>query len=94
MRWREDEPNFQRLRQRRNGSGYQRRKGEAFLARANAVQAAHDNGCKKFAYANKADAEAHIARANSSRRGLRRQLQSAYRCPHCGAWHMTSQRRG
>lgn len=92
MDWSDDTPSFQRLRQRTRSQGYKRRKGEAHLARDNAVQAAHDKGCTKRAYASKAEAEARIARANSTPGGMPKQLRHAYRCPTCRAFHMTSLR--
>jgi hypothetical protein len=53
-------------------------------------------GCRsgKIPFGNKADADLVVRRSQTQRRpGYERPLERSYRCPHCGQWHTTSQRK-
>jgi hypothetical protein len=48
----------------------------------------------KVAFASRRDADHVVYRSQASRgNGYDKPLQRSYRCPHCGAWHTTSQRK-
>jgi hypothetical protein len=48
----------------------------------------------KVPFDSKADADRVVRRSQTQRRdGYDRPLQRSYRCPHCGHWHTTSQRK-
>lgn len=80
--------NFQKLRCRR-AQTYRRWLSDRFIKVDNATQAGRDAGCYKAAYASKAQAEKKAAQLNATGAV---HLRHAYRCPHCSAWHNTSQR--
>jgi hypothetical protein len=48
----------------------------------------------KVPFDSKADADRVVHRSRTERReGYDRPLERSYRCPHCGRWHTTSQRK-
>jgi len=48
----------------------------------------------KVPFDSKADADRVVRRSQTQRRdGYDRPLQRSYRCPHCGHWHTTTQRK-
>jgi hypothetical protein len=48
----------------------------------------------KVAFDSEADADRVVPRPRRARReGYDRPLERSYRCPHCGRWHTTSQRK-
>ena len=71
-----------------------KRRNELADRRGEAKLRSGSEGCRKISYASKADAQGHMSQINS--KGLPNQLRNSYRCPHCQAWHLTSQhkRRG
>jgi hypothetical protein len=53
-------------------------------------------GCRsgKVPFASKSEADQVVRRSQTRRRpGYDRALERSYRCPHCGYWHTTSQRK-
>lgn len=70
---------------------YTAREHHQKIMRHDAQRQAYEHGCKKTSFPSKGAAQDRMKQLNSWSDPSQKTLRTAYQCPHCHSWHMSSQ---